>query len=606
MDNNRRGGLKLAFVAVLLAVALVVLAYVYLTGEPEGIETPTESAPTQEQANAAGLPEPESVLGTEKNRPSANSEPNPDWETSKKGDKTEFSLTGGEIGYVDVASVVEERNPYSVVALLQNHQELTGVDESVEITIDWADENERWGYEARFHQLIAGQPAGPGLRGRIFFSSSGAVARTYASIVDPEAIYDSPVLILQPEAEAIALEAAIRYAATLPVRPDSQGQRLSTEILPGKMLYELDAENKLRRVWRIPVAINGPKWDTARVLIDPGTGKVIDVRSSRVQQAAAASISPCDNITFRVCNAQGTELDSCAGVTASLEAGHQTAKDIAASVITRVAATSSDHIERQRGLGCEIDVVMESPLDGAHGEYDSDHDIIRIDEDLATTHYESTIAHEVFHALSQTPSGAVEHGLVYAMEALYLGGDENEHWIAANNTDFTTDPEDILNADMTLDPYHTVAHTIYRVFQTLGADEDYEDSARDTAFQFALEVDIEQPTDTDAFHKATRRVGDNMGIGEHITAVLVAMGIMTDLSTCDQTTLQLAEDYTHEGGIGEDWIDNLAGQGKTCDEIESIVVGWIAALIEADAPMVGPPTHWPGNWPPQRPTPPGD
>ncbi|MDE0489497.1 MAG: hypothetical protein OXI07_09955 [Gammaproteobacteria bacterium] len=80
----------------------------------------------------------------------------------------------------------------------------------------------------------------------------------------------------------------------------------------------------------------------------------------------------------------------------------------------------------------------------------------------------------------------------------------------------------------------------------------------------------------------------------------------TDLSTCHQATLQAAEDYTHEGGIGEDWIDNLAKQGKTCAEIQTIVLGWIEALIESDAPTIGPPAEWPGNWPPQRPTPPRD
>lgn len=82
----------------------------------------------------------------------------------------------------------------------------------------------------------------------------------------------------------------------------------------------------------------------------------------------------------------------------------------------------------------------------------------------------------------------------------------------------------------------------------------------------------------------------------------------TDLSTCDQTTLKLAKEHTHEGGIGEDWIENLAKQGKTCKEIESIVMGWIVALMEADVgPFGGAPPQWPGNWPPRRnPTPPGD
>lgn len=277
LGNNRR---KLALVAVLLAVA-VVLAYVFLTGEPEGPDAPIVSTPAQEQARAADLPLPESALANENNGPTDNpTETQPKWETSTKGDRTHFSLFYGDIGYVDVASILQDRDPYSIVALLQSHRELTGADESLEIEIVWARENERWGYEARFEQLMEGYRVEPGT---ILFSSSGAVGGLYADLINTEALYDSPVLILQPEAEAIALEAAVRYAATLPDFPGLQGQRLTTETLPGKMLYELDSEYKLRRVWRIPVSISGPKGDTALVSIDPETGKVIDVRSAWVQ-----------------------------------------------------------------------------------------------------------------------------------------------------------------------------------------------------------------------------------------------------------------------------------------------------------------------------------
>lgn len=72
----------------------------------------------------------------------------------------------------------------------------------------------------------------------------------------------------------------------------------------------------------------------------------------------------------------------------------------------------------------------------------------------------------------------------------------------------------------------------------------------------------------------------------------------TDLSTCDQTIIQLAEDYE----ISDDSIENLAKQGKSCAEIESTISEWVAELIEADAGPLGPqPRPWPGNWPSDKP-----
>lgn len=512
MGNNRRRGSKLAFIAVLLAVALVVLAYVFLTGEPERLDAPIASTPAQEQAPPAELPLPESGPANENSSPTDNpTETQPEWETSTKGDRTLFSLIYGDIGYVDVASILQDHDPYSIVALLQRHQEMTGADEMIEIAINWAGENERWGYEAVFEQIIEGQRAGK--IGTILFSSSGAVGALDGSIVNSKTLVAGNILILRPEAEAIAHEAALRYAANLPDMLISRGQTLTTEVLAGEIRYELDPENRLRRIWRIPVRITGPdiNMDIAEVSISPETGDILDIRSGRIEQTSSEKKSPCDNITFRMCNAEGEEKTSCAGVTAALEEEHQSAQQIAAKVITRVAAASPVHVARPQGFSCEIDIVMEQKLKGAKGAYYPRYDLITISSDASADEYESVISHEVFHALSQTPPGPEEHGMVYAMEALYLGGDESDHWTTPTDIDLTEDPEDILNAGRTLDPLHEYAHTIYRVFQKVG---------RDRAFRLVFGIDQRRPTDRDSFNAAMRTVGNQIGIGAEVEAIL--------------------------------------------------------------------------------------
>ncbi len=169
---------KSALIAIPAAAALAVAAYVFLAGGPEGPEAPAESAPAHaapERASAGGVLEAQPARAAQESGSSATlaaEERPPEWESKTKGDLTTFSLTHGEIGYVDVDSVLQDRNPYSVVDLLQAHQDLTGADESLEITIDRIEETEIWGHEALFTQLIEGQPTNEG--GRVFFSSSGA------------------------------------------------------------------------------------------------------------------------------------------------------------------------------------------------------------------------------------------------------------------------------------------------------------------------------------------------------------------------------------------------------------------------------------------------
>ena len=180
----------------------------------------------------------------------------PEWESEKRGNLTSFSLTHGEIGYVDVNSVLQNRDPYSVVALLQAHHDLTGADESLEVRIERIAENEIWGHEALFTQLIKGRPTNE--RGMVFFSSNGAVTRVHGNIINPQALNPGGVLILPPEAEAIAREAATRYAATLePERPEWRGLPVIITAHSAELRHELDSDYKLVRLWRVPVSIVG-------------------------------------------------------------------------------------------------------------------------------------------------------------------------------------------------------------------------------------------------------------------------------------------------------------------------------------------------------------
>ena len=270
-------------VAALLLLALAVVAYVLLVSGPGAPEAPAEFAPVQERASSDSLPDAESAGGAEKSdrrRRLTGEERPPIRRSDKKGAETQFAFSRGEIGYVDVNSVVQDRDPYSIVALLQNYPHLTGADESLEIEIEFVEENELWGYEATFSQLIGGIPTQG--RGKIFFSSSGAVARVSGDLVNPKALSASSVIVLRAEAEAIAREAAVGYAATLPVIPELRGQPLRIEILASELRHVLDPNNELRSEWRVPVGINGAKHDTVAVLISAETGKVLHVGSSIV------------------------------------------------------------------------------------------------------------------------------------------------------------------------------------------------------------------------------------------------------------------------------------------------------------------------------------
>ena len=143
---------KFPVIGISLLLALAVVAYVFLADRSSDTEHTSADAPAEEREPASHLPEAETSGGKhlDQRRRLAAEERTPRRRSATKGAHTSFSLTHGEIGYVDVDSIVQDRDPYSVIALLKDHRNRTGAGEWVEIEINYAQENNLWGYEASF------------------------------------------------------------------------------------------------------------------------------------------------------------------------------------------------------------------------------------------------------------------------------------------------------------------------------------------------------------------------------------------------------------------------------------------------------------------------
>lgn len=276
---------KFAWVAIPLVAVLCAVAYVFFAGDPQGpaMSAESESAvPATSETLADGQPaavEQESETGSA----SAPDERPLERESETKGDRTRFSLSHGDIGYVDVYSIMQGRDPYSIVDLLQAHKELTGADDSLEITIERISDNAIWGQEVLYRQVIDGQSIRQG--GKVFFQPDGSVTWLRGNLVSSRSLNAGDVLILSPEAQAIALDVAARYAENIELaRPERSDVPVTLTALSSETGYELDSDSNLMRLWIVHVRIADPVEDILRVSISPETGEVVRVDSERVPQ----------------------------------------------------------------------------------------------------------------------------------------------------------------------------------------------------------------------------------------------------------------------------------------------------------------------------------
>ena len=513
---------RLAWVGIPVA-ALVIAASVFLLDR--SAPPPDGGEDTHAQQIEAGRPPPDAPASpADGSAASAAEAEMAIRSTETTGDMTMSHLRGGsELGYVDVDSIINNYDPYSIVAILQAHRSLTGADESLEIEIRHAIDYPA-STRVAFDQLIGGKRSADG-RGSISFEpATGTVKSIIASLVTPDPALAGSVAILQDEAVAIAREAvtsAVLQEETVAIVRDGDTLRLQPRLRPGfafqisrvtpkEFRYALDPEtNKVRAEWPVWIGARGVagglSWE---VLVDASTGEI-----AGINDLVRRNSGVCSDLTFLVCDGSmiSEEDDECGDRLFDKAKPFPDNHRIAVSVIgdakgmtADIKAANSSYIGSARGTDCTVEIVADvrsSVMGTAPGMYFPDQDRILLRRGAGR----STIAHEVMHALSKTPSEDVEHGLVDAAEALHMGGG----W-SYGDEDFTTKPE-----DMSSDMHAGVAHAIYRISQKVG---------EDMAFKIVLGTDLEEPNSGNAYSVISEVAGD-LDVGTEVDKVLDDLGV---------------------------------------------------------------------------------
>ncbi len=472
---------KFAVIGVSLLAALAVLTYVLLANRSAEREDTNEAAPSDTLSDHLANAASSGSAGGEKADAALQSileEPIRD--SAKSGAKTEYDLDRGEIGYVDVDSILQDRDPYSIVALLQQHHAHTGAGELLELEIESARRTHR-GYIADFFQRIGGTPTEA--RGSVSFDSSGAVYTVYGDLFDPRTAEAGNILIQQAEAEAIAREAAVRFVESRRAPFEERGKPLRIDNLSAELRYAVDPEagNSTRAEWRVVVSIFSPM-DDVEVLVSAEKGRIVGVQSL-VQDVHAQSA--CSELTFRVCNGSSAFKWSCSplsGTTPVFDDGECVAvkaenwrcqdsnftipRDVADEAREYVDALGTEYLE---GLG-KIDILINVDHDqfygDAQGRYRASDGAILIRKPfrhsksgrwIRPAEDGTVTAHELFHAAT-VGHGKVEHGLVYSMDALYEDGHDIE-WDGPDGS--LTTPQVIYEGD-TLE---VVGNAMYRIYK---------------------------------------------------------------------------------------------------------------------------------------------
>lgn len=421
-----------AWVAIPLVAVLCAVAYVFFAGDPRSPAMSAESelaVPATSETLADGQP----AAAEQEQESDSGSALAPDErplkrESETKGDRTRFSMNHGDIGYVDVNSIMQGRNPYSIVDLLQAHQELTGANDSLEITIERISDNAIWGQEVLYRQTIDGRPVRQG--GRVFFQPDGTVTRMYGNLVSSRSLNAGDVLILSPEAEAIALDVAARYAENIELaHPDRSDVPVTLTVLSAEMGYDLDSDSHLERLWNVSVRIAGPVGvgDILRVSISPDTGEVVRVYSARDLQTGRIIVI-CD--AGKAIGENGLpstdgikkEVDTCdtknregSPTTVSVRGNcrlepeslcqdsiYTTPPETVAAILAEVATISP------RDVVNVIHIIVNYPFDDGKGGDWSELNGIGINRISNTaSDIKGVAAHEAHHAVSRSPTYGV-------------------------------------------------------------------------------------------------------------------------------------------------------------------------------------------------------
>lgn len=284
------------WVGLLIVVALVAVTYwrpKELGNAPNAYAGHEHNSATARSFAGWRLPRAEKKQETNAQKQAPQKSEQASWESETTGDRTWFSMSYGDIGYIDVNSILRDNDPYSIVDLLQAHSGLTGAGEALEIAIQSVTHNEDWGQKVFFRQHVNGKAMRES--GSVFFREDGTVTRLAGNLVDTTSLNTHDVLILQSEAESIALSAAAAYAERLgPVAPDLDDLPVTLMVSSAELKYDVGPDSMLTSFWRVAVGITGPVGTGVYVLISPQTGKVLKVESTVQMASSEHSFVVCD------------------------------------------------------------------------------------------------------------------------------------------------------------------------------------------------------------------------------------------------------------------------------------------------------------------------
>ena len=621
------------FVGLLIVVALVVVTYWQPKergNTPNAYDGHEHKSATARSLAGQQLPRTEKKRETSAQNQAPQTSEQASWESETTGDRTWFSMSYGDIGYIDVNSILRDNDPYSIVDLLQTHSELTGAGESLEIAIQSVTHNEDWGQKVFFRQHVNGKAIRES--GSVFFRDDGTVTRIAGNLADTTSLNTHDVLILQPEAESIALSAAAAYAERLePVAPDLAHVPVTLMASSAELQYDVGPDSMLTSYWRVAVGITGPVGTGVYVFISPQTGEVLKVESTVQMSSNGHSFIVCDGamstkdglIDFDGMKDAARECDlnqrpgspllisvngECTELASNLcqEAIYTSTQAAIDGVFRRVQGISP------RSIQSPIQIIVRHSKMSGTGDWDETTGTIRISS--GSTDIETTAVHEALHAASQSPAGEIEHGLVYGMTAAHRGGDysdwQYEGTSVASETTVFISPEGA-----------RVANVIYRIHQNVGTDE---------AFKFGVLVDARMPATMADFERMAREVASEMRIGDTVAQILRDAGVTRE----ENETEELNEAKEKYKKLLQKAMAQLTSaeraeiQGQYSDAQKKIQAAttvaiaqsnweWIRDVIEriiegredddTQVPVAprSPPER-PGNWPPGRPRPSGD
>ena len=209
------------------------------------------------------------------------------------------SLMRGDIGYVDVDEIIDNRNVASIEKLLADLGVIFNSDSSYQHTITKVRGSKRWGYSVNYRQVINGIPLRSG--SKIKFTSDGKVTELSDMMIRPDLVNIQP----SSYSEAQVLEIAKAAAQTFANKPNLTFTTLETN--PSNLSYKVKGKHPdLIPYWEIVLFETQSTGKSYVVFVEGHSGKATvrdpvihvttQIQTDVCEHEAGISLSLCQDV----------------------------------------------------------------------------------------------------------------------------------------------------------------------------------------------------------------------------------------------------------------------------------------------------------------------